>query len=98
LKEEVSAWTKVVGYGLAESDLVMGFGGWAVGVVGGAWSPLLLVLLVLLLEVWLFGEGRGFGFVVSLLGEVSIGDDGRSEFSERKLEEEEEEEEEERDF
>lgn len=27
LKEEVSAWTKVVGYGLADSDLVMGFGG-----------------------------------------------------------------------
>lgn len=74
----------MVGYGLAESDLVMGFGGWAVGVVGGAWSPLLLVLLVLLLEVWLFGEGRGFGFgFVSLLGEVSI-DDDRSEFSERK--------------
>lgn len=27
LKEDVSAWTKVVGYGLADSDLVMGFGG-----------------------------------------------------------------------
>lgn len=36
LKELVSAWTKVVGYGLADSDLVMGFGGWGVGVVGGA--------------------------------------------------------------
>lgn len=27
LKEEVSAWTKVVGYGLLASDLVMGMGG-----------------------------------------------------------------------
>ena len=27
LKEFVSAWTKVVGYGLADSDLVMGLGG-----------------------------------------------------------------------
>lgn len=28
LKEVVSAWTKVVGYGLADSDLVTGFGGY----------------------------------------------------------------------
>lgn len=27
LKEFVSAWTKVVGYGLPDSDLVMGLGG-----------------------------------------------------------------------
>jgi hypothetical protein len=27
LKEEVSAWTNVVGYGLVESDLVMGLSG-----------------------------------------------------------------------
>lgn len=27
LKEVVSAWTKVVGYGLADSDLVTGLGG-----------------------------------------------------------------------
>lgn len=64
LKEEVSAWTKVVGYGLADSDLVMGLG--VEGVVGvgvgfGAPSPLLLLLLVLLLGVgfwcsWCFAE------------------------------------------
>lgn len=36
LNEEVSACTKVVGYGLADSDLVMGFGGWCwCGIDGG---------------------------------------------------------------
>lgn len=77
LNEEVSACTNVVGYGLADSDLVTGFGGYgeggaataaagegAVGVRGGNWvwcSPLLLVLLQLLLELWLLrGEGRRF--------------------------------------
>ncbi|CAL5346059.1 unnamed protein product [Camellia sinensis] len=71
LKEEVSAWTKVVGYGLLGSDLVMGgLGG--VGVGGGGsdggwwwWSPLLLLLLLLLLVVlvlWLFGDLIRDGF------------------------------------
>lgn len=73
LKEEVSAWTKVVGYGLADSDLVMGFGVWGGPVEGEgeAWTPLLLVELVVLLVLWLFGEGRRELFNWCL-GEVSI--------------------------
>lgn len=69
LKEEVSACTKVVGYGF-DSDRVMGLG------VGGWWSPLLLLLLLLLLLVlWLFGDGTrlGFWFCPSIgLAEFSI--------------------------
>lgn len=67
LKEEVSAWTKVVGYGLADSDLVaMGLAvGIGVGVgIGSRWwwwgTALLLVelvVLVLWLRLRLVGEG-----------------------------------------
>jgi hypothetical protein len=38
LKEELSAWTKVVGYGLVDSDLEMGLGDGS----GGGWLILLL--------------------------------------------------------
>lgn len=46
LKEEVSAWTKVVGYGLVDSDLEMDFGDGN----GGGW-------LILLLRATLFAVG-----------------------------------------
>lgn len=64
LKEEVSAWTKVVGYGLFGSDLVMGMEGSCDVGGGGRWrSPLLVVVLLLeLLELWLFGDGISDGF------------------------------------
>lgn len=50
LKEDVSAWTKVVGYGLFGSDLVMGVGG------GDEWCVVLVLEVVLVL---------GEGFLVS---------------------------------
>lgn len=58
----MSAWTKVVGYGLFGSDLVMGGFG-VVGVGGGCdegrLTPLLgLLLLVELLLLWVLGDGR----------------------------------------
>lgn len=84
LKEWVSAWTKVVGYGLLllGSDLgVMGLG--VVGVCGGCswWRPLLLLLLVVLVVLWLFGDGFWLSW---RWGEVSIlvwfrGEEGREE-------------------
>lgn len=54
----VSAWTKVVGYGL-DSDLEMCF-----GVSGGVWvwTPLLVVVVV---PLQLFGEFVGDGFSLS---------------------------------
>lgn len=61
LKEVVSAWTKVVGYGFPDSDLGVRF---RVGVMGG-----LLLSVLLLLH-----RGDGFGFVEAslYLGEFSI--------------------------
>lgn len=59
LKEEASAWTKVVGYGLLGSDLVTGSTG---GGGAGAAAPLLLLLMLELLLLRLSGEETGGGF------------------------------------
>lgn len=55
LNEEVSAWTKVVGYGFAGSDLVMGRD-WR-GEGGGGGFVGVVVLLVLELGLWILGDG-----------------------------------------
>lgn len=57
LKEEVSAWTKVVGYGFPDSDLVVTC---RVGVVGGLLLSVLLLILQLLLLLWHRGDGIRF--------------------------------------
>ncbi|VFQ58880.1 unnamed protein product [Cuscuta campestris] len=66
LKEEASAWTKVVGYGLFGSDLATGStggrgdcagrGDGAAGVAGPLQWVVLLVLLLELLLLWVSGE------------------------------------------
>ena len=48
LKEEVSAWTKVVGNGLLDSDLLTGT---------GVDTPLLLLLQFEVMVLWVFGDG-----------------------------------------
>lgn len=48
LKEEVSAWTKVVGYELFGSELLTCTGGD---------TPLLLLLLFEVMVLWVFGDG-----------------------------------------
>jgi len=67
LKEEVSAWTKVVGYGFPDSDLVVTC---RVGVVGGLLLLLLLLsvlLLILQLLLLLWHRGDGIRFVEASL-------------------------------
>ncbi|GER48185.1 tyrosine recombinase XerS [Striga asiatica] len=58
LKEDVSAWTKVVGYGLLGSDLVTGADG-----CGGWWrTPFAAAATLLLLGLWGIGDGMSEGF------------------------------------
>lgn len=63
LKEDVSAWTKVVGYGVPGSDLVVTC---RVGVVGG------LLLLSVVLLFWHLGDWIRFVDASLYLGESSI--------------------------
>lgn len=69
LKEEVSAWTKVVGYGFPDSDLVVRC---RVGVVGGLLLLSVMLLILQLLLLWHRGDGIRSVEASLCLGEFSI--------------------------
>lgn len=87
LKEEVSAWTKVVGYGLVVSDLEIVF-----GVSGGVgfWitDPLLLLVgLVPLLLGELMEDGFSLSWILEVISIVTISNENQQQEEDERREE-----------